>query len=459
MPDSLIVIGSLPFVSDREYVHPPQVAIVGTAQPTLTGVRVNIDLVSAEQIKTLHIELVSKDSGRPVLQADLTEFTDSILIPVDNLVKGAGYSLTITALDDQGQVLSQSEPLEFQYEPPEADVKIAAVKPPTLEETDFIITMSVQNLEGVAKYRLWLENAESGARVKGAEATYNAGEDLRLPAQDLESGNYLIHVEILGAGDQVLAEAAPFKLAYQRPGLIARLIFLMRQSVAALIGFSLCGVVALAGLVAVVWLVMPKRTEQIKAVELALPEKVRRAPKPSAEAVVAAEPAPPAPARPAPPAPAKPAPPAPAKPAPPAPAAVSGAITSAPVEPKAEAAQPRPVPPPRAAPPAGFRAVITLRDPAIVPFKAEIRKSPFSLGRRADNDGVIPLDGSSGVSGNHCVITHVNGQWYVQDDKSTFGTTVNGSPIPKGQPIQIKDGDMLGLGPNARFQFRSGAIS
>ena len=114
MPDSLIVTGSLSFESDREYVHPPQVTIVGTAQPTLTGVRINIDLVSGEQIKALHVEVISQDSGRSVYQADLTDFTDSILIPVDNLVKGAGYTLTITALDDQGQALNQSQPLDFQ---------------------------------------------------------------------------------------------------------------------------------------------------------------------------------------------------------------------------------------------------------------------------------------------------------------------------------------------------------
>lgn len=90
-------------------------------------------------------------------------------------------------------------------------------------------------------------------------------------------------------------------------------------------------------------------------------------------------------------------------------------------------------------------------------IEAEIRKSPFRIGRAKDNDGVVPVDATSGVSGHHCVITFAEGRWYVQDDESKFGTTVNGQLIPKGQPFSLGDGALIGLGPRLRVLFRVGS--
>jgi len=99
-------------------------------------------------------------------------------------------------------------------------------------------------------------------------------------------------------------------------------------------------------------------------------------------------------------------------------------------------------------------ARVSVAEPAIAPFEAEIRKWPFHIGRKADNDGVIPVESTSGVSGHQCFITFADGQWYVQDDNSKFGTTVNGQVIPKGQPFKLEDGAVLGLGPLVRIRFR-----
>lgn len=102
----------------------------------------------------------------------------------------------------------------------------------------------------------------------------------------------------------------------------------------------------------------------------------------------------------------------------------------------------------------GFLAVVSVAEPVIVRFQAEIRKAPFRIGRAADNDGVLPVDATSGVSGHHCVLTVAEGRWYVQDDKSKFGTTVNGEPVPKGQPFRVEDGAVLGLGPRLKIRFQ-----
>jgi pSer/pThr/pTyr-binding forkhead associated (FHA) protein len=103
---------------------------------------------------------------------------------------------------------------------------------------------------------------------------------------------------------------------------------------------------------------------------------------------------------------------------------------------------------------AGSVARITVIEPRITVFQAEIRTSPYRIGRAADNEGVLPVGSASGVSGHHCVIHHAAGRWSVQDDQSKFGTTVNGQPIAKGEPFDLPDGSILGLGPNLRMEFR-----
>jgi pSer/pThr/pTyr-binding forkhead associated (FHA) protein len=98
--------------------------------------------------------------------------------------------------------------------------------------------------------------------------------------------------------------------------------------------------------------------------------------------------------------------------------------------------------------------MVSVAEPRIADFQAEIRKFPFRIGRASDNDGVIPVDATSGVSGHHCMVLFADGRWSVQDDQSKFGTTVDGQPIPKGKPFDLQDGAVLGLGPRVRIQFR-----
>jgi hypothetical protein len=432
LPDASVVVGDLSFDSDRDYARPPSIAIAGTAQPTPTGVRFNLDIVNPERIATLDVNVISRDTGRSVYQESLTEWSDSILIPSADLVKGNEYSLVIATLDKQGQALAQTEPHDFRYEPIEASLSITSVEPATLEAPHLVITITAQNLEGVVTYRVWLEDESSGTGTAVVEATFAAGEALRLPADELQTGTYAVRVQALGASGQVLAETEPLRVAHERPGALARFIFWLRASTWAVAGLGVCGALSIMGLMFIVGYLVPKRSPQVRAVELALPEKGRRAP------VLSPEP-PAAPAE----------RPVSAQPEAPRPAPVKA-------EPRPEAA--RPAQTPQAATVVAkrseFLAVLAIQEPNTVAFKAEIRKTPFSLGRHADSDGVLPMDGSSGVSSRHCVITYVNGLWLVQDDKSTYGTTVNGRAIPKGRPTKLEDGAVLGLGPNVKIRFR-----
>jgi hypothetical protein len=497
LPDGTVVAGDLSFVSDRSYARPPAVEVAGTAQSTVGGVRFNLDIINPERIGAIDIDLVSKLTGRSVYQAQLTELTDSILLPTDSLVEDGEYTLTLTTLDEQGQVLSRTVPVEFRFEPRVPSLTATVQQWPTAETPYFVIGAAVQNLEGVASYRLWLEQDQGSAPIRGTEVTVPAGEELQVPVSGVRSGGYVVRVQALDPSDRILVDSEGLKVAYQAPGAIARLVASMQGSAFAVLGICGLGVVAFIGLGALVVFLRPKG-KGMKNVELALPEKARRSPRPvepaapPAAPVVAprAAPTPPRPVEPAvrPAAPvvaarAAPAPPRPVEPAPP-PAAPAVAPRAAPVPPRpAESvsppagpvvasprqAEPAPAqpPPPSSAPvqPAvtpkvsGVLAVVSVAEPPIVRFRAEIRKSPFRIGRAADNDGVLPVDATSGVSGHHCVISVADGGWTVQDDKSKFGTTVNGQTVPQGQPFRLEDGAVLGLGPKLKIRFQIGSGS
>lgn len=485
LPDGTVVTGDLSFESDRAYTRPPTVAIAGTAQSTVGGVRFNLDFINPERIRAIDVNLVSKLTGRTVYQAQLRELDDSILLPSDDLVDDGEYTLTLTALDEQGVVLSQTDPLDFRFEPLQPALTATVQEWPAAGTPFFIISAAVQNLEGIASYRLWLEGEQGGAPIRGTEVTVPAGEELRLPVGGVRSGGYVVRVQALDSSDRVLVENAELKVAYRAPGAVARLVASLQGSTLAVVGTCGLGMMALVGLGALVVYLVPRR-RGTKNVELALPEKARRTPRPAVPVVPAADAAvaPRAETKPKPASPAEavpsqaqaPRPPAPPAPAPTPPSA-AGAEPARPPTPQ-PAVPPAPAPsapgqgevqPPRpptpAVPPADARpaaspgqasdlAMVSILEPRLAPFQAEIRKSPFRIGRAGDNDGVIPVDPTSGVSGHHCVITLADGRWYVKDDQSRFGTTVNGQPIPKGQSVPLEDGAVLGLGPKLKIQFR-----
>ena len=455
LPDGTVVAGPLAFDSDRNYTRPPTVAVAGTAQSTLGGVRFNLDIINPDRIDAVDIDLVSKLTGRSVYQERLTELTDSILLPSDELVEDGEYTLTLTALDDQGSVLSQTVPLEFRFEPLQPGLTATVQEWPAPESLFFVISAAVQNLEGVAGYRMWLEQGQGSAPVRGTEVTVPAGETLRLPVSGVPSGNYVVRVQALDSSDRVLVESSELKVDYRAPGALAKLVASLQGSTIAVVGFCGLGLVAVVGLGALAVFLIP-RGRGMRNVELALPEKARRPPRP---AEPAAPPAAPAAPLAAPPAPQPAAPPAPARPAAVQAAAPSAAPAAAqavhaPARPSAPPAPPAQAQPAAAPAPAGVLAVVSVAEPVIVRFQAEIRKSPFRIGRAADNDGVLPVDATSGVSGHHCVISVDRGRWTVQDDASKFGTTVNGQPVPKGQPLSLEDGAVLGLGPKLKIRFQ-----
>jgi pSer/pThr/pTyr-binding forkhead associated (FHA) protein len=69
---------------------------------------------------------------------------------------------------------------------------------------------------------------------------------------------------------------------------------------------------------------------------------------------------------------------------------------------------------------------------------------PLSIGRSNDRDLTIDDDR---VSRKHAHLERRGAEWYLVDDGSANGTTINRSKLPAGESRPVKAGDRIGIGP------------
>ena len=77
-----------------------------------------------------------------------------------------------------------------------------------------------------------------------------------------------------------------------------------------------------------------------------------------------------------------------------------------------------------------------------------IDKASGSIGRGSNNDIVIP---EKVVSSLHATISYKNGQYYLEDNRSTNGTRLNNKVIEQNTKVKLKSGDILHF---AKCEFR-----
>ncbi len=83
----------------------------------------------------------------------------------------------------------------------------------------------------------------------------------------------------------------------------------------------------------------------------------------------------------------------------------------------------------------------------LVPTGAQHALLPFtSIGRSPTNSIVI---NNTFASGEHATITLRDGQWWLEDRKSTNGTRLNDEPVTAS--VIVTDGDIIGIG-NSYFR-------
>lgn len=112
---------------------------------------------------------------------------------------------------------------------------------------------------------------------------------------------------------------------------------------------------------------------------------------------------------------------------------------------------------PASDPAGGPRLVISIPGHSVQ--EVVLDRSPFVIGRYADNDIVLPL---AYVSGRHGRLERQGTDWFYTDLGSTNGTFHNGRRIPPHQPVLLQDGDVLRIGDphgnSVGLTFQAGAV-
>lgn len=440
--ESSLVSDPIEFVSSQDFLPPANIELLGSVQSLADGIVFNLDITQPDKISQINVNVISKATGQAVMSQSLISFSDVNRVPAVSLQAGQEYTLQVVAVDFEGQKLADSQ-ADFTFEPPQATLVVNQVTPPDAGEDSFDVEFSTQNLADAVKFRGWLATGQNNAVIESTRVTVPVGEPLLLPADGVRAGEYRVFVQALDAGDTVLAESQPFEYVYQPPGFFRRLSTWASNSPVALAGLTALCCLTLIGVIAIVWFVVPKNRGSDADVDLVMPERAKQTPsrpkqpRPERQQVKKPERPTPAPSR--------------QEKEPPRP------------KPKPEAPKPQPKPPAQeeapsgagvtALPPEAPSAFLTLIEPKSIKFSTQMTVSPFSVGRHQDNEAALPLDSSSGVSGHHLTIEYVEGVFFVRDEESTYGTSVNEEAVARGKAKQLHNGDIISLGPRVKLKF------
>lgn len=435
LKDGSLVSRTLSFEVDRDYFPPPKIALKGEVQTLSAGLVFNLDITTKDKIKRIETRVTNKRTAAEVYRESLTDFAPSNTIKPAKLENGLEYILTVIAFDDQNRPISTDQ-REFAFKPPEFVLAIERVEPPTFVGTgpaasSFSVTVRASNPQAVTRYQLYLENTNANnAVIVASEVFLQSDSPLLIPTKDLAPGTYVVRVRAF-ASDQALggeaARSAP--VAFAPPSGMDIFMRQARDNPILLIGLLGAVLLAVVVLVTVNLMARNRSLRAEKVVEAALPVNPRRSAPVSAEPQVAAVP--------------QFAPPPPAGYPPPqsAYAAAPPAMPSAPPMSQQVRAGGQPT------------AILTLKN-AATGWEGRISQASYTVGRAADNNGVLPVDGTSGVSSRHLLITHDQAGWHITD-LSRNGTTINGQRIPSNQAVPLPNGVVLGLGPTIKVEFRS----
>jgi hypothetical protein len=439
-------------VADRDYESRPQLAIRGIVTYSNQELQVNLVIVSPRLVDHIVASVISVRTGEEIANRRMDVVQGINQVSVGRLQDGEDYQLVLSANDRNGRSLAFVE-AEFKAVAQPAVLQITRVELPTVDDSQPAITVTLQrsNLEGLAKFKLWLVPEGSQVPVPATVLTLPLADTLTIPVDDsLTTGKYQTVVVALTEDDSTIAQAVSGAFTYIQPDSRQRMLRYVRETPAVVGGLAAMGVLtcvgALAVMMAVVRMVRPARTRLPKSVDLVLPEVKRRA------APVSLEDRPQRP---------------------PGRASNEDAPAGSRKRPAAEPraierpadAQPaprkkterEPIPGPAGVGPRLLPACLTSHTPATPRLSANIARTPFKIGRGTSNDLVVPVDNRMGVSGTHASITFENGRFYLVDEKSSYGTLLNGRRIEAGKPTALADGDNIGLGPKVTLQFRLGA--
>ena len=420
MKDGTSVAFPIEFSSQRNYPKPTIINIAGVV-PTGSGFKVNMNFTNQENLDALEITVTDKKAGATVARSTFakSDIKDSMPVLASNLKKGTEYEINAVGKDSKGNLVPTKEPKSAQWELLQGALGISQVEIPGPDPATMTVTLQRSNMDDVDRYKVWLEGGDTGDLLNEKDIPFNADKPLIVPIDPTIAGTFSVKVRALDSNKQPLAADAAFerKITITRTTSFERLIRSIAQNPIALVGLALAAIMGLFGSLGIINFARNRSVARVKGVDMKLPDVVRRAAQSDSARVE--------------------------------PMVVDDASLKPRQEPKL---RPEPVRIPEAA--ARATASLTAIAPEGVKFRAELNKPRFSIGRAPGNDGVVPVDGTFGMSGKHVVIISAGGDFYVQDDASTNGTSLNGKPVAKGKPVKLTDGDTIGLGPRVRLQFK-----
>ncbi len=430
-----------PITVARDYPPPPRVSI--PVQPEVTARQMLVDLrfENATLISALLVNIVDKGTQRVAFTQTITDtVSDQILIQWTDgiLERGRAYELRVTALSADGTPFPNGQGvIEFNFDPAPPIVVSQVLHGPTLEDPTIGMTVTVGNVFDLGSLLLVLRNdkIQPPQVITSTQAGPEGPFVLPVPYETLPTGEYTVLVVAVDTQGQPMAESTPQLLTITAPSAVARLTFWLQQNPLVTGVIGLLGCLAVVGLIALAGVgLFARRRAQIRTVDMALPERAQVS-APMTESIVANRP--PTAIK-----------PTGRKPAPGGRDATTGpSLASA-----ADAGQHTMIS--RASKTRRPVLDLTILEPSTLTFRAEVKKTPFTIGRKAGCDAVLPVEATSGVSGSHLSLVFVQDQWMVVDEGSTYGSLIDGVVVAKGTPTPIKDGAVIGLGPRVKVKVR-----
>lgn len=411
------------FTISRDYEAPPSAVVESISYTTAGDVVFDLSLTNAEQLSRFELQLtdVRDNVPQPPFTADVTE---QLTVEAARMESGQEYDLLIQGLGASDQVLFETT-YNFRYNPNIAEGELLITSVQLDRETrEFMVDVRAMDIQGLAEYTVWLNDQETNTVVPGSRFTTSPEPSFTIPLEDIPNGLYQINVSAVGVDGDVLAEAT-YDDAQYRIGMFSRMGTSVRNSLIVLGVLGL--VVAVAGVILLKTLVFDPRKRKSQPILLentmirqagdasgledwgedAIRARKRRLKAASAR-VQERETPPPAP-------------------------------SSAP-------------PAERAAPSAAPRArlvVVEAPGGGLGGMVYPVEHMPLTIGR----EGADVSLGLQSVSRRHAVISYRDGQFFIRDDRSTNGTTINDRSITGQGEMPLPPGAVVGLGKHVRLRF------
>ncbi len=433
----------------RDYSPPPELQILPGESQTFTTIRFPLQITNPEAVTGVTGQFFEAESQRLVVSREFTDDLGSVAMPATDLEIGVAYVFVATPFNNAGVSFAPVQS-QFEFDPPRPSMTMALVSTPSPARDEYVFEARLSNVYDQASHLLVevVQEQQAGVTsissfsvpisVTGVLAELPSyTQTLTVPVTGL-TDNQAYQVTITAGrdpstpfayldGDEARAVSITTTFVHRDVQPLQRLIYWVTNNPWALALLVMLVCASGVGLLAIIWWIVRRGQQvRVRAIDQALPERVLR---PALSSLIERQPS------------------ARAEPRRPSPPAGGRAPEAVPQPPAGETVVRKMRMPP---------LTLTVEMPASLTHEIAVTRTPFVLGRKAGIDGPLPVDATSGVSGEHCKLTYAAGHWMVIDSGSRYGTAVNGQRVVADRPTVLENGALLSLGPKLSLRVRIG---